>query len=160
LIIIINGTAGTPYMRTLAVINMKRLLFILVIVTFSCDTRDEKFAYTVQKGQSGILIKDYLPVTKERLTRYLIKVNDTLEMKTLNVFLTAENVQKINPEFKDKYYHGELGKMDLNSFQYDTAKAMRNLHLHFGALKGDEFIKNDEWDKHLLNGRFLKSDDD
>lgn len=139
---------------------MKRYLLILLMMMFSCESKDESFRYTVQKGQSGILIKDYVPVTKEGLTKYLIKVNDTLKMKTLNVFLTGENVQKINPEFKNKYYRGHLGKMDLNSFQNDTARAMRNLHLQFGALKEGNFTKNDDWDKHLLNNRFFKSEDD
>ncbi|RAV97613.1 hypothetical protein, partial [Pseudochryseolinea flava] len=129
-------------------------------VGFSCNSKEKTFRYTVQKGQSGILIKDYVPVTKEHLTEYLVKVNDTLKMKTLNVFLTGENIQKINPEFKNKYYRGEFGKMDLNSFQNDTARAMRNLQLHFGALKGNEFVKNDDWDKYLLNNRFLRREEE
>jgi hypothetical protein len=135
---------------------MKRYLFLLLILIFACDKKEADFTYAVQNGQSGILIKNYTPVTKSDLTEYLIKVNDTLRMKTLNVFLTGENVQRINPEFKSKYYRGQLGKMELNSFQNDTAKAMRSLHLNFGALKGDQFIKNDDWDKHLLNNRFFK----
>ena len=100
---------------------------------------------------SGILIEDYEPVTKEELNAYLIKVNDTLKMDSINIFLSGENVEKINPDFHKghfiKWFHGA-----------DTLSLPKDINLGFGTFNGEKFIKNDQWDKKLLNNRFLKDE--
>lgn len=138
---------------------MKRLL-LLTMITISCQNSDINFKYQEMRSMSGIVIEDYRPVTRHELTRFLIKVNDTLRMDCVNVFINGRDIYQINPSFKKDYYSEYSGKRDLTAtYNNDTTRAMKNLHLHFGTLKRDSFIKMNDYDKKFLNNKFLRSAD-
>lgn len=139
------------------VLKMKRLGFITLLLLLSCHPdNDINFDYKFMKIDSGILIKNYEPVTRDELTRYLTKVNDTLKLKNLNVMVSGDNIQMINPEFKTQFFRGSIGITELSYVNNDTAKVMNRLNFVIGTFKGKVFVKNDNWDSLLFKGQFLK----
>jgi hypothetical protein len=139
---------------------MKRLGIITLLFLLSCNQdKDINFDYELIEGDPGILVKNYTPVTRQELTKFLTKVNDTLKMKNFDVMLNAENIQQINPEFKGRFFRGSVGITELSYFNNDTAKLMNRLNFTIGTFEDEVFVKNDNWDSLLLNSRFLKSTD-
>jgi hypothetical protein len=128
------------------------LLFVLVLN--SCETKDINFPYT-KMADDGIIIKNYYPINEEQLIRYLSSVNDTLKYKSMFVYLEAENIQRLNPDFKQNFFRSSMGQRILKERSYDTALIMKNYSFSFGYLKGGKFKKEDLYDCALLKGKFL-----
>ena len=137
--------------RPAVIIPMKRL-FIVSLILAGCEVNDVHFKYR-PANPSGILIENYEPVTIDQLNSYLIKVNDTLKMDSINIFITGETIERINPDFDRahfiKWFYQQAG---------DTTNLPNDIQFGFGTFKGQKFIVNDLWDEKLLKSRFLKND--
>jgi hypothetical protein len=131
---------------------------LLLVLAISCQKKEQPmpaFEYEIMTGyHSGILIKNFNPTTKKKFAEILLSVNDSLKMDSVNVFILAGDINRINPEFKKKYFRGRVGRMNLEEMDYDTLRVLKTLRMGLGTFKGKEFIKNDNWDSLLLNNRF------
>src|SRR5688572_19054670 len=113
---------------------MKRLGIIILLFLLSCNQDKEvNFDYELMEGNPGILVKNYTPVSRQELTKFLTKVGDTLKMNNFNVMLNADNIQQINPEFKGRFFRGSVGKTELSYVNNDTAKLMSRLNFGIGT---------------------------
>jgi hypothetical protein len=137
---------------------MKRLVFILIILT-SCKDKEVKFDYEVINApDSAILIKNYNPVTREQLSSYLTKIQDTVKLKKLDIFIAGLDIQRINPNFKKVFYREQWANKELAKLDNDTIRSLKTLRLYFATFKNDSLIVDNDWNEDYLDNRFLTKD--
>ena len=132
---------------------MKNITLLLLLIS-SCHPK-EKVEFRYSRLPDGIIIDDYSPVSNTDLINYLTAINDTLQMDSIGVYLTAENISRLNPEFERIYFSSVSGRNLLNRLNNDTTKVLRDLSICFGTFKGEQFVKNEDWDMEYMNNSFL-----
>lgn len=122
-----------------------RQLTLIILILFSCTTGDKKFDYSVSKVRefSGIVINNYRTTGKEELENFLRSVQEKEKLDSVNVFLTGDNINEINPVFKKYYFSKEENYKSLKWNLNDSLKLIQNIHIWVGTFKNDKFTPNE-----------------
>ncbi|SHH63268.1 hypothetical protein SAMN04488109_4735 [Chryseolinea serpens] len=135
---------------------MKRLLLLSLLIA-SCGEKKAKLEFEQEKWSPyQVYLKNYQPVTEAQFNDYMSDIQRSIKLDSFHVFLLAENINDINPEFKKKFFRGILGREDLERAANDSAKVLRNLRIGFGVYENGKFLKNDFYDSLILNNQFFK----
>jgi len=135
--------------------DLMRKFSVVFLIMFSCGPAAKDFKYEIVDNESAIVFKNYEPIDQKSLAKFLGNVPLDRKFDSLNIFLTAENINSINPKFKKKYFSQKYMQRELKWNSYDTLKLLRNTYIHFGTFKDNTITVERYVDSSYLDNGFI-----
>lgn len=132
-----------------------RKFYVVLIIMFSCEPAARDFEYEIVDSQSAIVFRNYEPIDQKSLTKFLENVPLDKKFDSLDIYLTAENINSINPKFKKKYFSQEYMQRKLKWNSYDTLKILRTRYIHFATFKDNTITVDRYTDSLYLDNGFI-----
>lgn len=135
--------------------EIMRKFYAVLIVMFSCGPSAKDFKYEIVDSESAIVFRNYEPIDQKSLAKFLRNVPLDKKFDSLNIFLTAGNINSINPTFKKKYFSQEYMQRKLKWNSYDTLKILRTTYIHFATFKDNTITVERYTDSLYLDNGFI-----
>lgn len=134
--------------------KMKKF-YLVFIIMLSCEHSAKDFKYEIVNSESAIVLRDYEPTDQKSIKKFLANVKLDKKLDSLNIYLTAENISLINPNFKKKYFSTKHMQKTLKWNSNDTLKLLQNTNIYFGTFKDNSITVEHYTDSLYLDNGFI-----